>query len=194
VTPVALFGSPSALTGLLALVVGLSGGCARQKESATDPGASSHPPATPTLSAARATVSAAAAAPPAPYGLALADRLSLEATGQRPGDTPKAEDVLAAVAKSGVPLEDQTQHLASPIGARFCIGAKSSQNVAMSACEYEGVAAAVAGRDASLQAFGKIEHRDVVVNKKTTLTILQAPFDARSQAAHDKAVAAFMKM
>ena len=180
----------SALVLGLAALAGL--GCARQKDSAAalpDAGAALATPAPSSSGSAAATASA----PAVPYGLALADRLKLEAAG-RPTDTPAAEDVLAAVTKSGVPLEDQAQHLASPIGARFCIGAKSSQNVAMSACEYADGAAAVAGRDQSAKAFAKIEHRDIVVNKKTTLTILQAPYDAQSQAAHDKAVAAFKKL
>jgi hypothetical protein len=64
----------------------------------------------------------------------------------------------------------------------------------MSACEYADEAAAAAGKETSVKAFAKIEHRDVVVNKKTTLTILQAPYDAQSQAAHDKAVEAFKRM
>jgi hypothetical protein len=180
---------------LLALVVGVAGiqaGCARQKEIATaiDAGAGI---ANLTPASSTSTTAATATAPSLPYGLALADRLRNEAAG-RPTETPKAEDVLAAIVNSGVPLQDEAQHLASPIGARFCVGAKSPQNLAMSACEYADVAAATAGRDASAKAFGAIEHRDIVVNKKTTLTILQSPFDPQSQAAHDKAVAAFKKM
>jgi hypothetical protein len=190
--PHPLMGLSWALPCLLALLAGLSG-CARRKETASDPGASVRVTSAAPPGASTTSTAAAASAPPPPYGLALADRLSREAAA-RPTDTPKAEDVLAAVAKSGVPLEDQEQHLASPIGASFCIGAKSSQNVAMSACEYANVAAAVAGRDMSQKAFEKVLHRDIVVNKKTTLTILQAPFDAQSRAAHDKAIVAFKAM
>lgn len=176
--------SPIAFLALFAALTG----CARQKETSPNAGASAIGTNTPTQS-----TTMAAAAPPAPYGLALADRLSREAA-QRPGDTPKAEDVLAAVAKSGVPLAEEAQHLASPVGASFCVGARSPQNVAMSACEYADDAAAAAGRDMSRKAFASVLHRDIVVNKKTTLTILQAPFDARSQSAHDAAVAAFKKL
>jgi hypothetical protein len=179
-----------------ALAAGLGGieGCARQKESSSNAGASALESKTPP-GTARSTVTPATVPtpPPAPYGLALADRLTREAA-QRPSDTPKAEDVLAAVAKSGVPLAEEAQHLASPVGASFCVGARSPQNVAMSACEYADDAAATAGRDMSRKAFANVLHRDVVLNKKTTLTILQAPFDAQSQAAHDAAVAAFKKL
>ncbi len=170
------------------------GGCARQKDgdaSPRDAGAASTAPA-PLTSASPAPSSTGSAAPPS-FGLAFSARLGREAAA-RPTDTPKAEDVLAAVAKSGVPLEDEAQHLGSPVGASYCIGAKSPQNVAMSACEYADPAAAIAGRELSLKTFATLQHRDVVVNKKTTLTILQSPFDAKSQAAHDKAIAAFKSM
>jgi hypothetical protein len=175
------------LLALLALFGALTG-CARQKETSSNAGAPALRTNTTTQSTTMATP-----APPAPYGLALADRLSREAT-QRPTDTPKAEDVFAAVSKGGVPLAEEAQHLASPVGASFCVGARSPQNVAMSACEYADDAAAAAGRDMSRKAFATVLHRDIVVNKKTTLTILQAPFDAQSQAAHDAAVAAFKKL
>ncbi len=123
----------------------------------------------------------------------LAGKLAMEAQG-RPTGTPKAEDALAAIAASGVPLQAQAQHMASTIGAHFCIGATSPEGLAMSACEYDDEAAAKAGRDLSAKAFGTIPHRDITVNKKTTLTILQNPFTPRSQTAHDKAVDAFRKM
>jgi hypothetical protein len=168
-------------------------GCSRQKEGQAGTDTRVAAAASASSSGSSATASFKTSNPPVPYGLALAERLRLEAAA-RPADTPKAEDVLAAVVKSGVPLQEQSQHLASPIGARFCVGAKSSQNVAMSACEYADATAAAAGRDASAKAFGMVDHRDVVVNRKTTLTILQAPFDSESQAAHDKAVAAFRNL
>jgi hypothetical protein len=176
--------------------VGLLAGCARQSAATladAGPPTSVHSSPTP---ASSANAIGAATAPPStgsPYGLVLADRLNQEAAS-RPTETPRAEDVLAAIAKNGIPIQDQAQHLGYPIGARFCIGAKSPPSLAMSACEYADVAAAAAGRDASAKAFVTVEHRDIVVNKKTTLTILQSPFDAQSQIAHDKAVAAFKKM
>ena len=181
---------------LLAGLVGLAA-CARQSATtAPDAGAvaaSSASGPIPSGSSAGAAAPSTSSTPSGPYGLVLADRLNQEAAG-RPTDTPKAEDVLAAIAKSGVVLEGQAQHLASPIGARFCIGAKSPQHLSMSACEYADVATAAAGRAASAKAFAQVDHRDILVNKKTTLTLLQSPFDAQSQAAHDKAVAEFKKL
>jgi hypothetical protein len=123
----------------------------------------------------------------------LGGKLAVEAQG-RPTNTPKGEDVLAAIVTSGVPLQDEAQHLASTIGAHFCIGAKSPAGLAISACEYDDEAGALAGRAMSAKAFAVIEHRDILLNKKTTLTILQNPFSPESQAAHDKAALAFSKM
>jgi hypothetical protein len=139
--------------------------------------------------------SGSAAVPPPSDAVAnaISGRLAREAAS-RPTGTPKAEDVLAAIVAAGVPLTDEAQHVASTIGARFCIGAKSPEGLAMSACEYEDEAKAAAGRALSAKTFAAIEHRDIVVNKKTTLTILQNPFRAQSQGAHDKAVAAFQKL
>jgi len=147
--------------------------------------------------AAPVAAASASVAPdrPAPAGAAtfFGPKLAQEAQG-RPTGTPKAEEVLAAIAAAGIPLEGQAQHVASTVGAHFCLGATAPLGLRMSACEYDTEAGALAGRDLSAKAFGKIEHRDITVNKKTTLTILQAPFTPGSQAAHDKALAAFTTM
>jgi hypothetical protein len=176
------------------------GGCAKSKpdSGAPEPSASSSsavaiPSPSSSSSSPSGGVAPSGSAPT--YALALADRLTREAT-TRPAVAPKAEDVFAAIVKAGIPLDPPEQHLASPIGARYCLGATSPapQNLKMSACEYADDAAANAGRTMSLKAFASIPKRDVTVNHKTTLTILQSPADAGSQAAHDKAVAAFAKL
>jgi hypothetical protein len=169
-----------------------SSGCARHKtDTSAAPVAGNASVATVAPSAAPASASPSALAPAATGILGV--KLAAEARG-RPTQTPKAEEVLAAVSATGVPLATPAQHLAQTIGAHFCIGATSPEGVAMSACEYDDDAAAKAGRDLSSKAFAAVQHRDITVNKKTTLTILQDPFDARSQAAHDKAVEAFRRM
>jgi hypothetical protein len=181
---------------LLFALVGLTllSGCSRDTNATATADAATASPSP--QASASSVASAAASSPPSapsPFGLVLPEKLATEAAG-RPTGTPKAEDVLAAITKSGVPLQDEAQHLASTIGAHFCIGAKSTLGLAMSACEYNDEAAALAGRDMSAKAFARVEHRDITVNKKTTLTILQAPFSPQSQDAHDKAVAAFKKL
>ena len=183
--------------GSLAFALALTSGCAKQKdkEAQSDAGAQTQTPSPSPGGSSSANALASASAPSAtvpaaPFGLALEGRLSREAAS-RPTDTPKAEDIFAAIVKSGVPLDDQSQHLASPIGALYCLGGRSSQGLAMSACEYADAEKAASGKALSVKSFASLQHRDVTINKKTTLTILQSPYDAKSQAAHDKALAAF---
>jgi hypothetical protein len=178
-----------ALSG--AVVLALLVGCSRHgNETAVgiaDAGASNA--ATPPVQSTALT--AASASPGA--AVLFGPKLAQEAQG-RPTGTPKAEDVLAAISAAGVALTSEAQHVASTIGAHFCIGATSPLGLRVSACEYDTEAGAAAGRDLSAKAFAKIEHRDITLNKKTSLTILQQPFTPDSQSAHDKAVAAFKKM
>jgi hypothetical protein len=96
------------------LAVMLLVGCGRHAESsasAPDAGQSS------AASTSSASASTAAPSPSDAVASAIAGRLAREAAS-RPSGTPKAEDVLTAIAKNGVPLEQQAQHLAAPIGAR----------------------------------------------------------------------------
>jgi hypothetical protein len=170
-----------------AVMLVLLAGCTRHgkesEASVADAGASA------TASASAPPPASTSAAPAALFG----SKLAQEAQG-RPTGTPKAEDVLAAITAAGVPLVGQAQHVATTIGAHFCIGATSPLGLRLSACEYDTEAGASAGRDVSTKAFGRIDHRDITLNKKTSLTILQQPFTPDSQGAHDKAVAAFKKM
>jgi hypothetical protein len=170
-----------------ALVLALVAGCSR--------GAKDGEPSGAAASASAAVSVPAPSIAPAPVAAAVlfGPKLAQEAQG-RPTGTPKAEDVLAAITAAGVPLDGEAQHVASTVGAHFCIGATSKLGLRLSACEYDTEAGAAAGRDLSAKAFAQVAHRDIVLNKKTSLTVLQQPFTADSQGAHDKAVAAFKKM
>jgi hypothetical protein len=173
------------------VVLALVAGCSRRAKEGETSGAAasaSAAPSSPAPSTAPPTVSASAGA-----GVLFGSKLAQEAQG-RPTGTPKAEDVLAAITAAGVPLESVAQHVATTIGAHFCIGATSKVGLRLSACEYDTEAGAAAGRDLSTKAFAPILHRDIALNKKTSLTILQQPFTPDSQVAHDKAMAAFRKM
>jgi hypothetical protein len=174
-----------------AVALALLAGCSRHgketEATLADAGASVASPA-PSPSTALTAASASAGG-----AVLFGPKLAQEAQG-RPTGTPKAEDVLAAISATGVALTSEAQHVASTIGAHFCIGATSPLGLRISACEYDTEAGAAAGRDLSAKAFAKIEHRDITLNKKTSLTILQQPFTPDSQSAHDKAVAAFQKM
>jgi hypothetical protein len=117
-------------------------------------------------------------------------KLAQEAQG-RPTGTPRAEDVFKAITAAGVALTGEQQHVASTIKAHFCMEAKSPAQINMSVCEYDDEAKAAEGRAMSLNLFAAVQHRDITVNKKTTLTILELATTPEAQAAHDKSIAAF---
>ena len=185
---------PSALALLVA--VGAFSACAKSKP---EPGE-----ARPAAASASVTVATPSATPPSaaaasagagPVGRAIVtiqDKLDSEKDG-RPKDTPKVEDVFAAIEKTGAALTDKKQHVGSVYGAQYCMGAKS-ESVAYSACEYESADAAKAGRETSMKAF-QTGNRDIFTNKKTTLTILQpSPKTPASEALAKKSVEAFTKL
>lgn len=121
----------------------------------------------------------------------LGDKLQVEQR-DRPVGTPKAEDVYAAFEKAGFALTEKQQHVASVFGAKFCLGAKTDNDMAFSVCEYADEAAAKAGRETSLKALAVVPNRDILVNKKTTLTVRQpAAKTPASEASAKKAAQVF---
>jgi hypothetical protein len=105
--------------------------------------------------------------------LSIGQRLELE-KASRMAATPPAEAVLQALGAEGLRLNPERQHMASPIGARYCVGTTSAAgDLALSVCEYETAEAANAGRDSSAKTFAMIKDREVLVSGTTTLTILQ---------------------
>ena len=150
----------------------------------------------PAPSATSATMQASASAMPAYPGRAtsLGGKMAEEALA-RPAGALKAENVFAAFQKSGMKLVDPPkQHMGSPVGAMYCAGAVSEAHLAMSVCEYRDEAAAKKGREESATAFKAIANRDVYLNKQTTLTILQNPRGADSEAEAKRILALFEKM
>ena len=109
------------------------------------------------------------AAPPIEQGL-LAE-LGREA-GQRPAETPTVEQVLSSLERAGIAIARRQQVLATPIGARYCVAAVSAGGLNMSICEFEGPAAAEAGRTRSQQAFKTIARRTLLLRGKTLLTLI----------------------
>ena len=133
-------------------------------------------------------------APPIQPVFSVGDKLLSEQRDRITG-TPKAEDVYAALEKAGFALTEKQQHVASVFGAKFCLGAKTDNEMAFSACEYVDEAAAKAGRDSSLKALAVVPNREIFMNKKTTLTIRQpARKTALSEAASKKAAQIFSKL
>jgi len=144
----------------------------------------SPPPEASAADAGSLTMAVAAPSGSALFGrgsASLGERFDVEAHS-RPAGTPKAEDVFAAFEKAGFPVTDRKQTLASTVSARYCVQGTTKNNVTVSVCEYEGEAAAAAGRDASVKAFAAVQNRDVFVRKATMLTLLQAPKTPASEA------------
>jgi hypothetical protein len=179
------------LPGVLALSLGVVAGCSKNKSgpSAVDAGVATTAASAPMASPAPVT---SANTQPTPQML-FGSKLAQEAIG-RPTGTPKAEDVLAAITAAGVPLTNQQQYVATTIKAHYCLDARSPTGINVSVCEYDDDAKAIEGRAFSQNLFKAISHREVVVNKKTTLSLLQTVVTPESQAAHDKAIAIFQKL
>ena len=147
----------------------------------------------PASSVASSAAPSAAAGSVDPF-LSIMDRLKREQQS-RPHVAPTADDVFAAFGKTGVKLKEQKQHLASPIAAAYCVGAKSDDEaLAMSVCEYPDEATGTAGVETSKKTFAAVANRNVWRNKATTLAIIQVKKDATSDAAEKKLVAAFTKL
>jgi hypothetical protein len=179
-------------TALAAVLLATVAAC--KSEAKKDP-APSPATAAPSTNEAPTAQGSASAMPSYPgRAVSIGDKMAQEATA-RPAGALRAEEVLAAFQKDGMKLkEPPKQHLGSPVGAMYCVGARSEANVAMSVCEYRDEAAAKKGRDESLAAFKAIENRDVHVNKQTTLTVLQNPKGPESEAESTRIVAQFAKM
>jgi len=89
----------------------------------------------------------------------------------RPSGTLRAEDAYDAFRRAGLELHEQRQHLGRPYGARYCVGAKSGSELALSVCEYIDDAAAVAGAESSRKL--TLANREIRLNHATSLTIRQ---------------------
>lgn len=139
-----------------------------------------------------ASASAAGAASYVP-GTGLANLL-LNESHTRPANTPKAEDLYAALAKAGMKIVDQKQHAASPFGAKFCLGAEAENQLSLSVCEFDSAEAAKGGQDMSLKAFKTVPNRELLINKATLLTVREYSKTAEIDAASKRAKQLFMAL
>ncbi len=89
----------------------------------------------------------------------------------RPTGTPRAEDVLAALAAAGIKVPATKQFLGATVGATYCFGGRAESGLGVSVCEYSDEDAAQKGRELSLTKFKDLPNRTILVNKKTTLTL-----------------------
>lgn len=127
-------------------------------------------------------------ATPSAY-LSIPDRFNAEAAN-RPQDVPRPEDLFAALEKDGIKVHHVAQHMASPFGAKFCVGFQGGKDLHGSFCEYKDEAAAKTGGEASEKAF-KTNTRKVHRNGAATLTVRIGTASAEDEALGKKWVDLF---
>ena len=132
--------------------------------------------------------------------MSFTERFAAEAKGRPEGIKPTVEDVYAALRAAGLTIVDVKQHLASPQGARYCVGARivgASADLLLdaSACEYATQESARIGRDYSESSLKDvIPNRTIYANKQTTLTLREAQKTPDIDALVGKASSTFAKL
>ncbi len=107
----------------------------------------------------------------------------------RPEGTLRVELAFDAFRRAGLEIHEQRQHLGRPYGARYCVGAKSGAALALSVCEYIDADAARTGADASRKL--ALKHREIRLNRATSLTVRQLQKTPESDALAARFFAAF---
>jgi hypothetical protein len=122
----------------------------------------------------------------------LVERLAREGA-TRPVDTPRAEQVLAALQGAGLVLGEQRQYLAATSGARYCFAARSLRGLQLSVCEFDDPASATRGRSRVLGERPP-PGRTVLLNRATTLLVQPSVESPGAQAEARVAAEAFAKL
>jgi hypothetical protein len=120
----------------------------------------------------------------------LDERLSDERKARDQGD-PSTAKVVAALKVAGLTLSEEEPRLASPVGARTCVGFDTVEHLKLAICEYAIPEAATAGAAAVEKNFPSIANRTMHVKRSTTLMVLENPPDQTAADAHKKLTAAF---
>lgn len=110
----------------------------------------------------------------------------------RPQSAPRVEDAMAAFRAAGVAVQAERQHLARPYGARYCVGAESGPDLALSVCEYIDAAAAAAGVATSRKM--PLKNREIRVQGATSLTVRLIKSTAEARAVEARLFQAFAKL
>lgn len=126
-------------------------GCSKKNDAAVDASAPPAPSVTASVAstAPRAKGDAGAflgpwtaipnATAPVLMNMPIPERFEIEKKA-RPDLKPKVEDAFAALKKAGLTIVDEKQHLAQPVGARYCVGARAVAGdttlLQISICEY----------------------------------------------------------
>jgi len=110
----------------------------------------------------------------------------------RPVGGLSVERVRGALRAAGVELKEARQHLARPYGARYCLGARAGDGLALSICEYADADAAAAGAATSRKI--PLAHREISVNQATSLTIRKLEPSAANDALARRLFRAFANL
>jgi hypothetical protein len=169
--------------------------CGRESpKAAPTPSAADTPPAHATTMA-RIDKIATAGDPLSPGALAsLSNRLQYEATHRPPAAAPRAEDVLAALARSGIALAEQKQYVARTVRAAYCVGGQTADGLGVSVCEYASPADAAAGRTYVTDRFRIPDLERVIHVRGATTLALSHHSGASLDEATRRAADAFLTM
>jgi hypothetical protein len=131
-------------------------------------------------------------------GEPFAERFAGEAKGRPPGIKPTVEDVYAALGANGFTIANQRQHLASPLGARYCVGAQAVSDkketlLEISVCECATPDVAQVAKTFSDKNTA-IPLRTTYVNKQTLLVVRESKGAPEIDALVPKAAAVFAKL
>jgi hypothetical protein len=164
-------------------------GCTKNVDSQSTPAARAV-----SSSAAGPTAPSAEATPASLPGETLMGRIAKE-EHNRPSIEPRAEDVLAELAISGVGIAVRRPSLGATYHAAYCTGGYASDSaIAFTVCEYPDQASAKAGREYAKTFFPQMKNRDVWNHKATTLTIVQLKDDPATAALEKKVVASYERL
>jgi hypothetical protein len=110
----------------------------------------------------------------------------------RPKAALRVEQALSAFRTAGIALGGERQHLARPYGARYCVGAKSGPDVALSVCEYIDAAAAETGAAVSRKL--TLRDREIRLRGATSLTVRLIKKTPESQAVEARLFDTFARL
>ena len=130
--------------------------------------------------------------------MGFAERFDTEKRA-RPNAKPNADDAYAALQASGLTLTEKKQHLASPLGARYCFAfaatAGTTALLQLSLCEYASADLAASSAKFSEDSLkGAMPTRTVIPNKQIALVLRQDVMTPEGDAAKKKATDAFKKL
>ena len=133
--------------------------------------------------------------------MGINERFEIEARSRPSGIKPNVEEVLGALDAAGVKLLEKKQHLGSPFGARYCVGARVVNAAGdatlfhLSVCEFVSEDVAKMSREYSEQSLAStIPDRSVYLNKQTTLTMREMTKSPDNDALGAKIIDTYKKL